>query len=91
MTVRCWRAATRPAWSCYTSCLELAHERGLASLAFCCISTGEFGYPNREAARVAVATVRDWKSQTNNEMRVIFDVFKPVDYDIYRELLRVRG
>ncbi|WP_286160066.1 protein-ADP-ribose hydrolase [Olsenella sp. KH3B4] len=77
--------------SCYTSCLELAHEQGLASLAFCCISTGEFGYPNREAAQVAVATVRDWKNQTNSKMKVIFDVFKPVDYDIYRELLGVRG
>lgn len=77
--------------SCYTSCLDLARERGLGSVAFCCISTGEFGYPNREAAQVAVATVRDWKSQTNNQMRVIFDVFKPVDYDIYRELLGMRG
>ncbi|MGN8690201.1 protein-ADP-ribose hydrolase [Atopobiaceae bacterium HCP3S3_F7] len=77
--------------SCYTSCLELAHERGLASLAFCCISTGEFGYPNREAAQVAVATVRDWKNKTNSKMKVIFDVFKPVDNDIYRELLGVRG
>ena len=76
--------------SCYTSCLELAHARGLSSLAFCCISTGEFGYPNREAAQVAVATVRDWKRQTNSKMKVIFDVFKPVDNDIYRELLGVR-
>lgn len=75
---------------CYTSCLELARERGLSSLAFCCISTGEFGYPNREAAQVAVATVRDWKRQTNSKMKVIFDVFKPVDNDIYRELLGVR-
>ena len=39
---------------------------------------------------MAVATVRDWKRQTNNQMRVIFDVFKPVDYEIYWELLRVR-
>lgn len=77
--------------SCYTSCLDLARERGLGSVAFCCISTGEFGYPNREAAQVAVAAVRDWKKQTNSGMRVIFDVFKPVDHDIYRELLGVRG
>lgn len=77
--------------SCYTSCLELARERGLASVAFCCISTGEFGYPNRDAAQVAVAAVRDWKRQTDSQMRVIFDVFKPVDHDIYRELLGVRG
>jgi O-acetyl-ADP-ribose deacetylase (regulator of RNase III) len=76
---------------CYASCLELARERGLASLAFCCISTGEFGYPNREAAQVAVATVRDWKNQTNSKMKVIFDVLKPVDHDIYRGLLGVRG
>lgn len=77
--------------SCYTSCLELAHRRGLASLAFCCISAGEFGYPNQEAARVAVDTVLDWKSQANSQMKVIFDVFKPVDYDIYRGLLGMRG
>ncbi len=84
----------RPSWrdrellaGCYTSCLELAHERGLASVAFCCISTGEFGYPNRDAAQTAVAAVRDWKRRTNSQMRVIFDVFKPVDHDIYRELL----
>ncbi len=88
----------RPSWrdrellaGCYTSCLELAHERGLASVAFCCISTGEFGYPNRDAAQTAVAAVRDWKRRTNSQMRVIFDVFKPVDHDIYRELLGVRG
>ncbi|MDD5799284.1 MAG: protein-ADP-ribose hydrolase [Coriobacteriales bacterium] len=77
--------------SCYTSCLELARQQGLESVAFCCISTGEFGYPNREAAQVAVDAVLDWKSQTNSQMKVIFDVFKPVDHDIYRELLGLRG
>lgn len=77
--------------SCYLSCLDLAQQLGLGSVAFCCISTGEFGYPNRDAAQVAVDTVRDWKSRTNSQMKVIFDVFKPVDYDIYRGLLGVRG
>ena len=44
--------------SCYRSCLELAQENGIRSVAFCCISTGEFHFPNDEAAKIAVDTVR---------------------------------
>ncbi len=73
--------------SCYRSCLELAAERKLGSIAFCCISTGEFGFPNRPAADIAVKTVRDFKARTGSEMKVIFNVFKDKDYEIYSSLL----
>ena len=73
--------------SCYRSCLELAAERKLGSIAFCCISTGEFGFPNRPAADIAVKTVRDFKARTVSEMKVIFNVFKDKDYEIYSSLL----
>lgn len=73
--------------SCYRSCLELAAERKLGSIAFCCISTGEFGFPNRPAADIAVKTVRDFKARTVSEMKVIFNVFKDKDYEIYADLL----
>lgn len=73
--------------SCYCSCLELAAERGLKSLAFCCISTGEFHFPNREAAVLAVRTVTKFLERQTSVQRVIFNVFKDEDRDIYRELL----
>lgn len=73
--------------SCYRSCMELAEENGVASLAFCCISTGEFHFPNDKAAEIAVQTVRRYKEETKSSMEVIFNVFKDMDYKIYRELL----
>lgn len=73
--------------SCYRSCLELAEQNKLKSIAFCCISTGEFHFPNDKAAEIAVQTVKDFKSQTHSEIEVIFNVFKDIDYKIYRELL----
>ena len=73
--------------SCYRACLELAEERGLHSVAFCCISTGEFHFPNREAARIAVDTVRECLRQKTSIRRVIFNVFKDLDAEIYRGLL----
>ena len=73
--------------SCYRSCLALAADRGCESMAFCCISTGEFHFPNREAAEVAVETVRDFLNGAGRTLRVIFDVFKDRDLEIYRELL----
>ena len=69
--------------SCYRSCLELAQQNGIASVAFCCISTGEFHFPNEEAAKIAVDTVRQYRGNTE----VIFNVFKDVDNQIYRALL----
>lgn len=73
--------------SCYRSCLELAERNGLRSIAFCCISTGEFHFPNDKAAQIAIQTVKKYKKQTQSEIGVIFNVFKELDYNIYRELL----
>jgi O-acetyl-ADP-ribose deacetylase (regulator of RNase III) len=73
--------------SCYRSCLELADQNDLKNIAFCCISTGEFHFPNNEAAQIAIQTVKDYKAQTHSDMEVIFNVFKETDYNIYRELL----
>ena len=76
--------------SCYRSCLELAARSGLRSLAFCCISTGEFHYPNDQAARIAVDTVRSYLQNADDPLEVVFNVFKPVDDQIYRDLLQQR-
>ena len=73
--------------SCYTSCLNMAKQHGLKSLAFCCISTGVFMFPNQRAAKIAVETVRNWLDETGSRIKVIFNVFKDQDLDIYRELL----
>ena len=74
--------------SCYRSCLETAGENGVASIAFCCISTGVFMFPNKRAAEIAVKTVKEYKEKTNSSMKVIFNVFQDLDEEIYRELLR---
>lgn len=77
--------------SCYRSCLDAAADRGLASIAFCCISTGEFHFPNRAAAQIALGTVRSWRAEAAAAGRpspvVVFNVFKDLDYRIYQELL----
>lgn len=73
--------------SCYRSCLELAATYGLKSIAFCCISTGEFHFPNELAAEIAIRTVKDYQQQNPNRMEVIFNVFKDCDYEIYKKLL----
>lgn len=75
--------------SCYRSCLALAAEMSLKSVAFCCISTGEFHFPNDEAAEIAVSTVRDFLKAPSSIERVVFNVFKDIDLGIYRKLLRV--
>lgn len=73
--------------SCYRSCLELAEQNHIGSIAFCCISTGEFHFPNSRAAEIAVSTVREYIGQPQCKMEVIYNVFKDSDYGIYRELL----
>ena len=73
--------------SCYRSCLKAADENNLKSIAFCCISTGEFHFPNDRAAEIAIDTVKKYKAETQSEIKVIFNVFKDTDYKIYRELL----
>lgn len=72
--------------SCYTACLNLAAEVGLKSIVFCCISTGEFRFPNDEACYIAIKTVRNWL-QKNNTMRVIFNVFLDKDRVLYERQL----
>ena len=76
--------------SCYTSCLKLAEENDCGSIAFCCISTGVFGFPAREAARIAVDTVRAYRTANHSNLEVIFNVFKDSDLEIYRQLLGER-
>ena len=70
--------------SCYESCLNLAAEKNLHSIAFCCISTGEFHFPNKLAAEIAVETVR--KFLLKNNLTVIFNVFKDLDLEIYQKI-----
>lgn len=73
--------------SCYHSCLELAEEHGITSIAFCCISTGVYMFPNEDAAKIAIGTVREFKKSTGSRIKVIFNVFKEEDKRIYGELL----
>ena len=77
--------------SCYRSCLELAAENGLKSVAFCCISTGEFHFPNDLAAQIAVETVKQFMNRKTSVKKVIFNVFKDLDKTIYEKLLRADG
>lgn len=72
---------------CYRSCLELAAANQLKSVAFCCISTGEFHFPNEKAAAIAIQTVQDYQRKNQNGLEVVFNVFKDSDYQIYRQLL----
>ncbi|GFI33357.1 protein-ADP-ribose hydrolase [Lachnospiraceae bacterium] len=72
---------------CYRSCLELAAENGLDSVAFCCISTGEFHFPNDRAAQIAVSTVKEFMAQETSVKKVVFNVFKDLDKEIYGRLL----
>lgn len=74
--------------SCYRSCLELAVLSRIDSIAFCCISTGEFHFPNDRAAEIAIQTVTEFVVQKQSEIKVIFNVFKDLDYEIYKKLLR---
>lgn len=74
--------------SCYRSCLKLADETRVGSIAFCCISTGVFMFPNDKAAEIAVGTVRKYKVETGSKIEVVFNVFKEQDERTYRELLR---
>ena len=70
---------------CYRSCLDLAEQAGLESIAFCCISTGVFHFPNKRAAEIAVEMVKQYTRQTVKT--VVFNVFLDKDYDIYQRLL----
>ncbi len=73
--------------SCYRSCIELADKNKIESVAFCCISTGEFHFPNEDAARIAIDTVTDCMKSCITVKRVVFNVFTERDEGIYRGLL----
>lgn len=74
--------------SCYRSCLDTAAGNRCGSIAFCCISTGVFGFPKGEAANIAVGTVREWKAEHKSGIKVIFNVFGDEDRALYAQLLR---
>ena len=74
--------------SCYRTCLELASQNGIKSIAFCCISTGEFHFPNEKAAHIAIKTVKEYQENAHSKIEVIFNVFKETDLNIYRKLLK---
>jgi len=71
----------------YHSCLMLAKENKIKSIAFCCISTGEFHFPNQKAAEIAVSAVTDFLN-SDSSIKVIFNVFKDTDWSIYHDLLK---
>ena len=75
--------------SCYSSCLDLADRHGLESIAFCCISTGEFRFPNDRACDIAVSTVRSWMARhpETSVKTVIFNTFKDIDHELYQNAL----
>ncbi len=73
--------------NCYTACLDAAVGVGCRSIAFCCISTGVFGFPRTEAAKIAVETLRSWLARNEETIEVVFNVFSETDEVIYRELL----
>ena len=74
--------------NCYTSCLQLATDYHLESVAFCCISTGVFHFPNEKAAKIAIASTTDFLKQNDTTIKkVVFNVFKENDKEIYERLL----
>ena len=74
--------------SCYASCLRAAASYGLESVAFCCISTGEFRFPNEAAAEIAVKAVTEFMESESSVKKVVFNVFKDEDREIYEQLLK---
>lgn len=74
---------------CYESVLKCCIDNGIRSVAFCCISTGEFRFPNKEAAHIAVDTVTKLLEKHGEQFdRVIFNVFKDLDLQLYEECLK---
>lgn len=75
--------------SCYLSCLKAAVKNNIKSIAFCCISTGVFNFPQERAAEIAVRTGIDFLNNNSNKLeRIIYNVFTEKDYIIYKNLLR---
>jgi len=74
--------------SSYRSCLELAEQNNIKSIALCCLSTGEFHFPNKLAAKIAINTVYKYLRETKSEIKVVFNVFKEYDKQIYSQLFK---
>lgn len=74
-------------YNCYKSCLETAKNNDIKSIAFCCISTGEFRFPNELAASIAVKAVKDFLDNTKYDIKIVFNVFKDLDYELYNNIL----
>lgn len=74
--------------SCYKECLKLAANTGVESITFCCLSTGVFHFPQQRAAEIAVETVKDYLDKDSRIKKVIFNVFKDEDLEIYNKLLK---
>ena len=74
--------------SCYRECLKLAADRGVESIAFCCLSTGVFRFPQQRAAEIATSTVKEFLDKDDRIQKVIFNVFKDEDLKIYSSILR---
>ena len=75
--------------SCYRECLKLAADTGVESIAFCCLSTGVFCFPQQRAAEIATDTVKQYLDQDSRIKKVIFNVFKDEDLKIYNGLLQM--
>ena len=74
-------------YKCYKSCLETAKNNNIKSIAFCSISTGEFRFPNELASSIAVKAVRDFLENTEYNIKIVFNVFKDLDYKLYNNIL----
>lgn len=72
--------------SCYVSCLKLAEKHDIESVAFCCISTGEYGFPNKIAAKIAVDAVSNYLKKSRIK-HIVFNVFEDIDLKIYQQLI----
>ena len=75
-------------YSCYKSCLQTSKENNIKSIAFCCISTGEFKFPNEEASKIAVNAVKDFLDNSKYDIKIVFNVFKDFDYQLYYDILK---
>ena len=75
-------------YNCYKSCLETAKDNNIKSIAFCCISTGEFKFPNKEASQIAINAVKDFLNNSKYDIKILFNVFKDLDYELYYNILK---
>lgn len=89
VTEKLTKGAEQTLSSCYRSCLEIAEQNGLSTIAFCCISTGIFGFPAERAAEIAIDTVKnEMRENPDKNRKIVFDVYSDRDYKIYYDLLK---